>query len=93
MLLNKDHLDASNEAADKNKKIIKDIIDPTPGPFIDNKLNANDQIFKNTTDSIFKYNNNVMTLFLKQLKQNEFLKQHPKEIFLNKVFQKRRFFY
>ena len=39
MLLNKDQLDASNEATDqKNKKIIKDIIDPTPGLFIDDKL-------------------------------------------------------
>ena len=34
----------------KSKKIIKDITDPTPGLFIDEKLNANDQIFKNTTD-------------------------------------------
>ena len=54
MLLNKDQLDASNKAADqKNKKIIKDIIDPTPGLFIDDKLNANDQIFKNTTENVF----------------------------------------
>ena len=53
MLLNKDQLDASNEAADqKNKKII-DVIDPTPVLFIDNKLNANDQISKNTTDNVF----------------------------------------
>ena len=53
MLLNKDQLDASNEATDqKNKKIIKDIIDPTPGLFIDNKLNANDQILKTTTDNV-----------------------------------------
>ena len=52
MVLNKPQLDALNEAANqKNKKIIKDIIDPTPGIFIDNKLNANDQILKNTTDN------------------------------------------
>ena len=37
----------------KNKKIIKDIIDPAPELFIDDKLNANDQIFKNTTDNLF----------------------------------------
>ena len=50
MLLNKDQLDASNEAADqKNKKLI----DSTPGLFSDDKLNANDQIFKNMTDNIF----------------------------------------
>ena len=52
--LNKDQLDASNESADKkNKKIVKDIIDLTPGPFIDDKLNANDQIFKSMTDNVF----------------------------------------
>ena len=33
--------------------MIKDIIDPTPGLFIDDKLNANDQIFKNTADNVF----------------------------------------
>ena len=37
----------------KNKKIIKDIIDPAPELFIDDKLNANDQIFKNSTDNLF----------------------------------------
>ena len=38
LLLHKDQLDASNEPADQtNKKIIKDIIDPTPGFFIDDK--------------------------------------------------------
>ena len=64
LLLNKDQLDASNEAADqKNKKIIKDIIDPTPGLFIDNKLNANDQIFKNTIDNVFNLLPQVQQLF------------------------------
>ena len=54
LLLNKDQLDPSNKAADqKSKKIIKDIINPTPEPFIEDKLNANDQMFKNTTDNIF----------------------------------------
>ena len=43
-----------NEPSDqKNKKIIKDMFDPTPGLFIDEKLNANDKIFKNTTDNVF----------------------------------------
>ena len=37
----------------KNQKIIKDIIDRVPELFIDDKLNANDQIFKNTTDNLF----------------------------------------
>ena len=36
LLMIKDELDIANESADqKNKKIIKDIIDPTPGLFID----------------------------------------------------------
>ena len=72
LLLNKDQLGASNEAADQqNKKIIKDIIDRTPGFFIDDKLNINDQIFKTEqTLLIFclKYSINLMTLFLKELK-------------------------
>ena len=53
MLLNKDQLDASNEAAQQKNQKIVDIIDPTPLRFIDNKLNANEQISKNTTDNVF----------------------------------------
>ena len=50
----KDELDAVNESADqKNKKIIRDIIDPIPGLFIDDKLNPNEQNLQNTTDSVF----------------------------------------
>ena len=42
--MSKDELDAANESADqKNKKTIRDIIDPTPGLFIDDKLNPNEQ--------------------------------------------------
>ena len=42
--MSKDELDAGNESADqKNEKIIRDIIDPTPGLFIDDKLNPNEQ--------------------------------------------------
>ena len=43
----------------KNKKIVKDIIDSTPGLFIDDKLNANDQIFKSTTDNFFNLTSQV----------------------------------
>ena len=53
MLLNKDQLDALNEAAQQKNQKIVDIIDPTPLLFIDNKLNANEQISKNTTDNVF----------------------------------------
>ena len=50
----KDKLDAANESADqKNKKIIRDIIDPIPGLFIDDKLNPNEQNLQNTTDNVF----------------------------------------
>ena len=82
----------------RNKKIVKDIIDRTPGLFIDDKLNANDQIFKNTTDNFFNLPSQVQRKLndtvLKKLKQNQFLKkQHLKKIFqlfLNKLFQKRK---
>ena len=43
-----------------------------------------------------KYNYNLMVLFLKRLKQNQYLKQHPMkifQIFLNKLFQKWKSFF
>ena len=52
--MSKDELDAANESADqKNKKIIKDIIDPTPDLFINDQLKPNKQNFQNTTDNVF----------------------------------------
>ena len=49
--MSKDELGATNESTDqKNKKIISDIIDSTPGLFIDDKLNPNEQNLQNTTD-------------------------------------------
>ena len=42
-----------------------------------------------------KYSNNLITLFLKKLKWNQFFEQHPKkifQIFLNKVFEKWKIF-
>ena len=52
--MTKDELDVANESADqKNKKIITDIIDPTPDLFIDEKLNPNEQNLQNTTDNVF----------------------------------------
>ena len=52
--MSKDELDAVNESADqKNKKIIRDIIDPMPGLFIDDKLNPNGQNLQNTTEKVF----------------------------------------
>ena len=54
MQMSKDELDAANEFADqKNKKIIRDIIVSTPGLFIDDKLNPNEQNLQNATDHVF----------------------------------------
>ena len=47
-------LELANESADqKDKKIIKDIIDPTPGLFINDQLKPNNQNFQNTTENVF----------------------------------------
>ena len=52
MTINKTDLDAAVENADtKNEKIIRDVIDPTPGLFVDDQLNLEDQ---------FKYVSNVI---------------------------------
>ena len=55
----------------KNEKIIRDIIDPTPGLFIDDKLNPNEQNLQNTTDNVLifhlRYNSSLMKLSLKKL--------------------------
>ena len=73
--MSKDELDAANESADqKNKKIIRDIIDPMPGLFIDDKLNPNEQNLQNTTDNVFNLPPQVQqqlneTVFKKIMKQ------------------------
>ena len=70
--MSKDELDALNESANqKNKKIRRDIIDPTPGLFIDDKLNPNEQNLQNKqiTFLIFqlRYNSSLMKMSLKKL--------------------------
>ena len=82
--LNKDQLDASNESADqKNKKIVKDIIDLTGGSFIDDKLNANDQIFKSLTDNVFNLPPQVQQqlddVVFKKIKAESIFQTKPKE--------------
>ena len=73
LLMSKDELDTANESAvQKNKKIIKDIIDPTPGLFIDDQLKQ--QNFQNTTDNVFHLPPQVQqqlneTFFKKIIKQ------------------------
>ena len=73
--MNKNELDAANESADqKNKKVIRDIMDPTPGLFIDDKLNHNEQNLQNTADNNFnlppqaqqQFNETVFTKIIKQ---------------------------
>ena len=55
-------------------------------------------MFKSTTDNVFNLPPQVQQQLndtVKKLKQNQFLKQHPKkiiQIFLNKLFQKRKIF-
>ena len=52
--INKTDLDAAVENADdKNKKIVRDIIDPAPGIFVDDKLNLENQ-FKYKSNDIDK---------------------------------------
>ena len=70
--MSKDELDAVNEFADqKNKKIIKNIIDPTPGLFINDQLNPNEQNLQNKTYNLqpatFRCNSSLMKLCLKKL--------------------------
>ena len=51
--MSKDEFDAANESADQKNKKIRDITDPMPGLFIDDKLNPNEQNLQNTTDNVF----------------------------------------
>ena len=75
--MSKDEIDAANESADqKNKKIIKDIIDPTPGLFINDQLKPNEQNFQNTTDNIFNLPHQVQ----QQLNQTVFKKIMKKPV-------------
>ena len=56
------------------KKIIRDIIDPMTGLFIDDKLNPNKQNLQNTIENVFNLPPQVQqqlneTIFLKNIKQ------------------------
>ena len=95
--MSKDELDAANESADqKNKKIIRDIIDPMHGIFIDDKLNHNEQNLQNTTDNVFNLPPQVQqqfneTVFKKIIKQ-PIIQPTPPEIIPN-VVPKTEFFF
>ena len=95
--MTKDELDVANESADqKNKKIITDIIDPTPDLFIDEKLNPNEQNLQNTTDNVFNLLPEVQqqlnkTVFKKIIKQ-PIIQPTPPEIIPNVVLKTKDFF-
>ena len=84
LLMNKDKLHAANESTDqKNKKIIKDIIDPTPGLFVDDQLKPNEQNFQNTTGNVFNLPPQVQqqlneAVFKKIIKTLQFNQLHQK---------------
>ena len=88
--MNKDELDAANESADqKNKKKIRDIIHPKPGPFVDDKLNPNEQNLQNAADNVFNLPPQVQqqlkeTVFKKIIKQ-AIIQPTPPEIIPNIV--------
>ena len=96
MQMSKDELDAANEVADqKNKEIIKGIIDPTPGLFIDDELKPNEQNFQNRTDNVFKIPPQVQqqlneTVFKKTKKP--IIQPTPPEIIPNVVPETEDFF-
>ena len=62
LTLSKTNLDASIEAAEeKNRMVIQDMIDPTPGLFVDQSFTSDDLNTMNTDDeSKFKLNNESM---------------------------------
>ena len=97
--MSKDALYAANESADqKNKKIIRDIIDPTPGLFIfiDDKLNPNQLNLQNTTDKVFNLPPQVQQQFsetvFKKIIKKPTIQPIPQEIISNVVPKTENFF-
>ena len=80
----------------KKTKIIRDIIDPIPGLFIDDKLNPNEQNLQNTTDNVFNLLPEVQqqlnkTVFKKIIKQ-PIIQPTPPETIPNVVPKTKDFF-
>ena len=94
--MSKDELERANEFADqKNKKIIKDIIDPFYGLFIDDQLKPNEQNIQNTTDNVFNLPPQVQqqldeTTFKKIINHLKFSQLHLK--LFQMLFQKLKIF-
>ena len=88
LLMSKDKLHAANESTDqKNKKIIKGIIDPTPGLFVDDQLKPNEQNFQNTTGNVFNLPPQVQQQLneavFKKIIKNPTIQPTPPEIIPN----------
>ena len=95
--MSKNELDAANESADqKNKKIIKDIIDPTPGLFINDQLKPNDQNFQHTTDNLFNLPPQVQQqrndIVFKKIIKQPIIQPTPPEIIPNIELKTEDFF-
>ena len=93
--MSKDELNAVNKSADqKNKKIIRDITDPKPGLFIDDKLNPNELKIKQITLLIFhpRYNSNLKKLPFKKNIKLPIIQPTSPEIITN-VFPKTENFF
>ena len=76
--------------------MIKDIIDPTTGLFIDDQLKPNEQNFQNTTDNVFSLSHQVQqqankTVFKKIIKQ-PIIQPTPPEILPNIDLKTENFF-
>ena len=80
----------------KIKIIIRDIIDPTPGLFIYDKLNPNEQNLQNTTDKIFnlpaQIQQQLNETVLKKIIKQPIIQATPSEIIPNVVSKTQNFF-
>ena len=76
--------------------MIKDIIDPTTGLFIDDQLKPNEQNFQNTTDNVFSLSHQVQQqankTVLKKIIKQPIIQPTPPEILPNIDLKTENFF-
>ena len=94
--MSKPNLDASIEAAEEeNRKIIQDIVDPTPGFFVDEKFTDDDlNNKKNENEAEFKLGNAATKRFdtiLEDINKNINLKNESSIQFSNEINESKRF--
>ena len=94
--MTKDELDTASEvASQENLKRIKDIINPTPGLFIDDQLNPNEQNFQNTADNFFnlppQMQQQLNKIVFKKIIKQPIIQPTPPEIIPNIVPKKKIF--